>query len=107
MSASAYLVYLIPAGLFLLSLYLFSGRGAFLIAGYNTLPKEEQAKYDKKALTRSTGIYLFIVAVFTTITVYFGSNGQGNIAMVGTVGLILFTVVWIIWVNKKIKPQND
>ena len=111
MSVASYqfLAYLIPIGLFLLGLYLYSGRGAFLIAGYNTLPKAEQEKYDKKVLTRSVGIYLFAAAVLTAITLYFGFNGKDNVAMIGTVGMILLTIVWIVYVrtNKKIKPKND
>ena len=39
----------------ILSLVLLSGRGAWLIAGYNTMSPEEKARYDEKALCRSTG----------------------------------------------------
>jgi hypothetical protein len=44
---------LIP--LFIMSLFLLNGKGAFLIVGYNTMSKKEQAKYDEKALCRFTG----------------------------------------------------
>ena len=37
------------------SLFLLKGKGAFLIAGYNLLSKEEKAKYDIKPLCRFTG----------------------------------------------------
>jgi hypothetical protein len=47
---------LIP--MIVMSLFLLSGKGAFLIAGYNTMSKTEQAKYDKKALCRCTGGFL-------------------------------------------------
>ena len=46
-----------------LSIVLLSGRGAFLIAGYNTSSKEEKAKYNKKKLCRVTGAGLFVITV--------------------------------------------
>ena len=39
------------------------GKGAFLIAGYNTAPKEEKAKYDEGTLCRFMGKLMFILAV--------------------------------------------
>lgn len=38
------------------------GKGAFLIAGYNTSSKEEKAKYDEKALCRFMGKLMFAMA---------------------------------------------
>ena len=34
----------------ILGILLWNGKGAFLIAGYNTSSKEEQSKYNEKAL---------------------------------------------------------
>ena len=39
------------------------GKGAFLIAGYNTMPKEKKARYDKNALCRFMGKLMFALAV--------------------------------------------
>lgn len=38
------------------------GKGAFLIAGYNTASKAEKAKYDEKALCRFMGKIMFALA---------------------------------------------
>ena len=38
------------------------GKGAFLIAGYNTASQEEKARYDKKALCRFMGRLMFAMA---------------------------------------------
>lgn len=46
----------------LLAFYLCKGKGGFLIAGYNTLPEEEKAKYDEPALCRFVGKNLFVLA---------------------------------------------
>ena len=47
--------------LLLISLVLLSGRGAWLIAGYNTMSREEKAKYDEKALCRRVGALLLAI----------------------------------------------
>lgn len=46
----------------LLGLYMMQGKGAFLIAGYNTMPKEEKAKYDGPAMARFVGKLLMALA---------------------------------------------
>ncbi|HIX96697.1 MAG TPA: DUF3784 domain-containing protein [Candidatus Alistipes avistercoris] len=46
-----------------LGVIFFLGRGARLIAGYNTMPKEERARYDEKALCRFMGKLMFYCAV--------------------------------------------
>ena len=38
-----------------LSITFLSGKGAFLLAGYNTMSKREKAKYDEKAVCRCMG----------------------------------------------------
>ena len=47
-----------------LSIFLFMGKGSWLIAGYNTLSEEDKKKYDKKKLCRITGLICLVVAVF-------------------------------------------
>ena len=49
--------------LFLILGVVFSmGKCTFLIAGYNTAPKAEKAKYDEKALCRFMGRLMFALA---------------------------------------------
>ena len=38
-----------------MAIFLLNGKGAFLIAGYNTMPSAKKARYDEKALCRCTG----------------------------------------------------
>lgn len=57
------IVFLSMIVLFLvLGLILSRGKGAFLIAGYNTASKAEKAKYDEKALCRFMGKIMFALA---------------------------------------------
>ena len=47
---------------FLLGVLFSMGRGAVLIAGYNTASKAEKEKYDEKALCRFMGKLMFALA---------------------------------------------
>ena len=38
------------------------GKGAFLIAGYNTMPREEKARYDREKLCRFMGKLMFVLS---------------------------------------------
>ncbi|WP_083389010.1 DUF3784 domain-containing protein [Planococcus maritimus] len=48
--------------LVLLGLYMLQGKWMFLIAGYNTMPREEQKKYDSLAMARFIGKLLLALA---------------------------------------------
>ena len=50
--------------LIVLSVILLMGKGAWLIAGYNTLSSEKKAQYDSAALCRFIGKYLLSIALF-------------------------------------------
>ncbi len=58
----------------IISIILISGRGANLIAGYNTASREEKNRYDTKKLCRGVGIgmslitlMIFIMAIWETV----------------------------------------
>ena len=46
-----------------LSVILLMGKGAWLIAGYNTLGREEKAQYDRSALCKFIGKYLLSIGL--------------------------------------------
>lgn len=46
-----------------MSIVLLMGKGAWLIAGYNTLSREEKAKYDSAALCKFIGKYLLSIGL--------------------------------------------
>ena len=47
----------------IMAIFLLQGKGAFLIAGYNTMSEEKRATYDEKALCRSVGRLLLAITV--------------------------------------------
>ena len=54
-------------GAYVLAGFLLHGKGAFLIAGYNTMSKKEQEHYDKQKLCRSTGFTVLVTAIALTM----------------------------------------
>ena len=66
-----------------LGLIIAQGKGAFLIAGYNTASKAEKARYDEKALCRFMGKIMFALA------------GCQGIMALG----ILVVGMWLFWVG--------
>lgn len=59
-----WIVNIVSALIFLMIGIIFTqGKGAFLIAGYNTSSKEEKAKYDEKALCKFMGKVMFSFVV--------------------------------------------
>jgi len=55
----------------ILSVILLSGRGSFLIAGYNTSSKEEKAQYNEKRLCRVVGGGLAVITLIMGIFYYY------------------------------------
>lgn len=47
-----------------LGVFVYTGRGWFLIAGYNTSSKSERDKYDERALCRFIGKIIIAVGLF-------------------------------------------
>ncbi|MBS6679687.1 MAG: DUF3784 domain-containing protein, partial [Clostridiales bacterium] len=57
-----------------ISLALLMGKGAFLIAGYNTASEKEKRKYNEKKLCRTTGTYLALITVLVLGAEIMGEN---------------------------------
>lgn len=89
----------------ILSSILLMGKGAFLIAGYNTMAATEKAKYDEVALCRTmgfmmlgvTGCMLLVIPSIVTKNQIFG--------IIATILIIGIIIVGLIYMNtsKKIK----
>ncbi|MCU7557993.1 DUF3784 domain-containing protein [Macrococcus capreoli] len=54
----------------LVGIYMLTGRGSFLIAGYNFMPKEEKAKYNEKRLCQFVGLLMLLTSIFVVIMEY-------------------------------------
>ena len=62
-----------------MAIYLFLGKGSWLIAGYNTASAEEKSKYDEKKLCKVTGVTILIVSLMLFIMAYLGYKVESGI----------------------------
>ena len=60
-----------------MSALLLSGRGAFLISGYNTASPEQKAAYDEKKLCRVNGAGLAVITVLLAVMTAMGEDIPG------------------------------
>lgn len=81
-----------------LSVPLLMGRCAGLIAGYNTMTKEEQDSWDAPALARFVGKILLIIGLLTLVLMpiicIFEVDWLGAVYSAAVVGLGAFMAVW-------------
>lgn len=84
--------------LVVMSLILLTGRGSFLIAGYNTASKEEKEKYDEKALCRFVGKILLPIGLCTPMVAIGGIyeiEWMNRLYIFGVIALSIFAVVYL------------
>ncbi len=62
-----------------MGILLFQGKCSWLIAGYNTLSKEEKEKYDERKLCRGTSIVCLVISIMLIIMAYLGYKVETGI----------------------------
>jgi hypothetical protein len=79
----------------ILGVVFYLGKGAFLIAGYNTMSKEKKSKIDEKSLCKFMGKSMFVLAFGAFLM---GLSDIIEQSIVDIIGLILFfsTLIFII-----------
>ena len=101
------IVFLAIAALFLvLGIVFAAGKGANLIAGYNTASPEEKAKTDEKKLLKAMSVLMFVLAGCFVIS---ASSEIFKLKMLIWIGQALFVVVLIvglIYINTKTKIKK-
>lgn len=77
-------------GLFIvLGIVMSIGKGGFLIAGLNTMSKEEKAKYDVIALCKLMGKLMFVISISATLSILSDIFQMKSLRIIG---LVLFWV---------------
>lgn len=94
---------IISTGLLLLfiglGIYMLQGKGGWLIAGYNTMSKEDKEKYDEEALCKATGKLILAIA-FTIALITAGGLLEMNALMISGVVLMLVSIIFgMIYIN--------
>lgn len=59
--------WLLVAVLIISSIFMFFGKGSWIIAGFNTLSKEEKKKFNVKRMCRECGTILFVCAIILSV----------------------------------------
>lgn len=78
------------------------GKGSWLIAGYNTLSKEEKEKYDEKKLCTAMGTMCAVLAVMTGLLATFDNE---SFAMIYGIVISITVVVTLVFTNTKCKKH--
>lgn len=89
------LLILIP--LLVMAFFLSRGKGSFLIAGFNTMPKEEKEKYDKVALSKFMGKFLYAICFSILLFSFSEWLEMPSLLWIGTgliIGLVIFMLVY-------------
>lgn len=92
-----YIPLIVAGGLFILGLLFWNNKALFLIAGYNTMSKNEKQKIDAPALAKFTAKIMWTLASGTLVVTYAEFK---NISILHTLGVViilgscLFAVVY-------------
>jgi len=86
----------------LISILLFTGKGSWLIAGYNTSSKEQKEKYNEKKLCKAMGIMCAIVAVMTGILYCLNDE---SFAIIYAILLCIIVTITLVYANTKCKKN--
>ncbi|UBH15774.1 DUF3784 domain-containing protein [Macrococcus armenti] len=78
----------------LIGIYMLTGRGSFLIAGYNMMSQEQKQKYNEKRLCRFTGVMIIIAALYCAMMEFTNVN-----EIHASIGFIIITLTFVIVVN--------
>lgn len=89
----------------IMSIVLLSGRGGWMVAGYNTMDKTEKAKYDEKKVCKGAGIELLVVDIAMAVLLLimntdFGVKHILSIALIFAFGIIVFAITSVMLTGK-------
>ena len=76
------------------------GKGSFLIAGYNTMSKEEKAKFDKKKMMKMMSKMMFALAACMAIELAGMITGVKWLIVTGSVLIIPCLIFFLILINR-------
>lgn len=94
-----WIIYVVVTVLAIMAIMLLLGKGAWMIAGYNTATKEEKEKYNEKALCRVVGAGLALVAVLVFIMGIFQDVLPASMAVVSLIVIVVDVVAILVLGN--------
>lgn len=90
---------------FVISIIFLLGKGAFLIAGYNTMAAAEKATYNEVALCRAMGVMMLGITGCMLLVIPSIMTNNQSFGIIATILMIIITIAGLIYMNtsKKIK----
>ena len=84
----------------IMAIVLLTGRGAWMIAGYNTMPKEKKEKYDEAALCKFIGKITLPIGIATPMLLAIELKPEWSVyGIVGFIalvfGIVLFALIYL------------
>lgn len=76
-----------------------AGKGAFLIAGYNTASKEEKDKIDEKKLCKAVGNLFLILAVCWIVPAAGMITEKVPLLLIGGVLIVVVCIIGAVYMN--------
>jgi hypothetical protein len=81
--------------LVIIGIVLLTGRGSFLIAGYNTMPKEKKANYDARALCKFLGKIITPIGILLFGFLIEGIQGWFTwVFLAVAIALLIFALIY-------------
>ncbi len=87
------------------SMVIFSGKGDFLIAGFNTASEEEKEKYNIKLLGRISGGGFGLMAILSAVFMYFEGELPEDLKWMFPGGYLMIIAIIIILSNTICKKK--
>lgn len=84
---------------FILAAVLSKGKGAGLIAGYNTMPDDKKARFDEKALCKFMGKVMYGVSFSILLLAVGDLLGSKSLVNIGSVLLFVIPVFAVTYSN--------
>jgi len=103
---SSVVLYIVAAMFAVISILLISGKGAWLIAGYNTMSAEERKKYNEKRMCRIMGIGFSVTTVLILIMAIFENVLPASFAYIFLAVIIVDVIVMLVLCNTICKNKN-
>lgn len=89
-----------------LTVILLSGKGGFLIAGYNTASKKEKAEYNEVKLSRVMGTGMGIITIILGLSAIFQENSPAFFDWIMPVMILITVIVMLILSNTICRNKN-
>lgn len=106
------IILIIALTFLIMSILLFRGKGKWLIAGYNTMSKEERKKFDEKKLCKAVGSLCVVCCMLLCIMAYLGyrvdtglmnENDMLPFALFFIIVIIVTLIIISRYIDKKVK----